>query len=381
MDFANTWLENMVKRLLCIVSSLNAGGAETFLMKNFREMDRSVYRLDFIVSENTNGIYEDEVRKLGGKIYEIPLRTKKPITAFIRIREIVKKNKYRYVLKMADTPKGITDVLAAKAGGAQIVSVRSCNSSAGETRLKKAIYSLIRPLFVRAADRMIAPSKLAAEYTFGKNQIKNVFILHNAINLNCYTFDEQKAKEIKKVLSIKDRPVVGHVGRFTEQKNHKFLLRVFAEIKKEKPETVLVLVGEGPLEENLKKDTLKYGLKNSVIFYGVTENISEVMSVFDVMVFPSLYEGLPNVIVEAQCIGIPCLISSKITDEVKLTELVHRIPLEKGEKVWAKKALDLLNIPIRSGKKELADCGYDIKKEISRFIRVTMEETDVRDGQ
>lgn len=342
-------------------------------MKIFREIDKSVYSFDFIVSENTNGIYEDEVRKLGGRIYEIPLRTKKPVDSFVKIFKIVHKNKYKYVLKMSDTPKGITDIIAAKIGGAKLISVRSCNSSANEGFVLNAVYTLIRPLFVRVIDRMIAPSKMAAEYTFGKRQLSNVTILHNAIDLDYYSYNEQKAEELKKNLNIVGRPVIGHVGRFTKQKNQEFLINIFYEIKKKKQDAVLILVGDGPLIDEIKQIAADYKITDSVFFYGITKDISNVMSMFDEIVFPSLYEGLPNVIVEAQCIGIPCLISSDITDEVRLTGLVHMMSLNETTAKWADKAIELLNAPKRTGRKELVVKGYDIKEEVSKFIKVTME--------
>lgn len=362
-----------MKRLLCIVSSLSAGGAETFLMKIFRKIDKSAYCLDFIVSENTNGIYEDEVKGLGGRVYEIPLRTKKPVSSFVEILKIVRKNKYKYVLKMCDTPKGITDIIAAKMGGARLISVRSCNSSTNEGPVLHAVYTLIRPLFVQMSDRMIAPSKMAAEYTFGKKQLKNVTILHNAIDLDYYSYNEQNAEELKKNLTIAGRPIIGHVGRFTKQKNQEFLIKIFYEIKKKKQDAVLVLIGDGPLIDEIKQIATDYKIIDSVIFYGVTKDIGNVMSMFDEIVFPSLYEGLPNVIVEAQCVGIPCLISSNITDEVRLTELVHMMPLNETTEKWADKAIELLNVPKKTRRKELAAKGYDIKEEVSKFIRATME--------
>lgn len=363
----------MKKRLLCIVSALSAGGAETLLMKMFREIDRSSYMLDFVVSENTNGIYEDEVRKLGGKIYEIPLRSRKPISAFIALINIVKKHKYQYVLKMSDTPKGIVDVIAVKIGGAKRVSVRSCNSSVGESFMMKILYNIIRPFFVKITDKMIAPSEIAAKYTFGYPQLSNVNILHNAINLDFYQKNDLKSMKIKKDLGIKCGPIFGHVGRFTPQKNHSFLLKVFRAIKRRIPSAVLILVGEGPLKEDIRNEAVGLAINDAVFFYGVTKDIVGVMSTFDAIIFPSLYEGLPNTIVEAQCMGIPCLISDSITDEIAITKLVKRLGLNDSVEQWAEEAIDLLDSQCQSEKETLSQKGYDIKKEILRFIEITME--------
>ncbi|MDY2911190.1 MAG: hypothetical protein SOT58_03940 [Agathobacter sp.] len=133
-----------MKRVLCIVSSLNTGGAETFLMKLYRTFDRERYQMDFVVNEV--GIYDEEVKNLGGKIYTTPLRTKHPINSFLALKRIVKENKYEYVLKLCDTPIGVIDVLAAKLGGARRVGVRSCNASANIGVLKRTVCFMLRPL-------------------------------------------------------------------------------------------------------------------------------------------------------------------------------------------------------------------------------------------
>ena len=158
------------KRLLCIVSSLDAGGAETFMMKIFRNLP-AAYKMDFIVSTDM-GYHEDEVCMLGGQIHRVSLRTKHPIKSFFEIRNIVKHNHYNFVLKLCDTPIGVFDLLAARAGGAKKLCVRSCNASSSENKVKHIIFAVLRPILNLVADVKLAPSVLAAEYTFGKAEVE-----------------------------------------------------------------------------------------------------------------------------------------------------------------------------------------------------------------
>ncbi len=363
-----------MKRLLCIVSSLDTGGAETFMMKIFRSLPEE-YKLDFIVSADT-GYYEDEVQHLGGIIYRVPLRTKYPLKTYRSIKNIVKDNKYERVLKLCDTPIGLFDLLACKAGGAKRICVRSCNASSDESRIKRVINNIIRPLFNRVATVKIAPSILAAEYTFGKKAVekKDVYFLHNAVDLNVYKYNPQGRKNIRREFGITEEQfVVGHIGRFNKQKNHSFLLDIFAEIKKNDKDSVLILVGDGEKEDDIRMKVTELELQDSVIFTGIRADIPELLSAMDIFVFPSFYEGMPNTVIEAQAAGLSCVISDTITKEVGITEAVKFQSIKTDPKEWIK------DILVHKGKNrwkteiDLQKHGYDIKQVWKEFVQLIFE--------
>ena len=365
------------KRLLCIVSSLNTGGAETFLMKIFRNLPEQ-YKLDFIVSAS-QGIYEEEVINLGGKIYRVPLRTEHPITTFYKILHVVKTNRYQFVLKLCDTPVGLYDIVAAKFGGAQQICVRSCNAGSENAKLKALVNILLRPFFNAIANVKIAPSELAANYTFGKRQVRkgNVRFIHNAIDLNMYMFSSEKRNIIRDEFCIQPQQrVIGHIGRFCKQKNHDFLIDIFAQIKQIEPNSILLLIGEGDDKHQIHEKAVQLGLEGNVIFAGVRKDIPDILSAIDILVFPSFYEGMPNVVIEAQASGLPCIISDTITKEVCITDLVSRISLNCSAYYWAiavinsytKERLTSPNLVL------LKEKGYDIKDEIGKFISIVFEE-------
>lgn len=360
-----------MKRLLCIVSSLDTGGAETFMMKIFRGLP-SEYKLDFIVSKNT-GFYEKEVLSLGGKIYRIPLRTKHPVKAFNAIKKIVRKNNYQYILKLCDTPIGFFDLLAAKKGGASKLCVRSCNASSEEGNLKALINKILRPFFNAITDVKIAPSKLAAEYTFGHKVVSNkqVVFLHNAVDLDVYCYDSQKRRKLREELHIgPEQLVVGHIGRFNYQKNHEFLIDIFSAIRSKRKDAMLLLVGDGEKKKEIVSKINRLGLAQNVILTGIRSDIPDLLSAMDVFVFPSFFEGMPNTIIEAQATGMPCVLSDAITKEAQITNLLKYLSLEESCEKWADVAIKSVLKEKINTKEDFIKEGYNIEYSISKLIEI-----------
>ncbi len=363
-----------MKRVLCIVSSLNTGGAETFLMKVFRRLPDG-YKMDFVVSA-TGGYYEPEVERLGGRVFAVPLRTKEPVKVFKELKRITKENKYNAVLKLCDTPIGYLDILAAKRGGATRLCVRSCNASSSERKTMKAVNNFLRPAFNKLANVKIAPSDLAAEYTFGKKQVEkgNVHFLHNAVDLDVFRYGEEERAVTKRELGIEDKLVIGHIGRFNHQKNHDFLLDIFKEIKKKNENAALLLVGKGELESQIKEKIARLGLEESVVFTGVRSDIPALLSAMDVFVFPSFYEGMPNTVIEAQATGLPCVIADTITREANVTGLVEYLPLSASADEWAECAIVAADRERIDTKQMFIDNKYDIESTVSSFIELVFGE-------
>lgn len=171
----------------------------------------------------------------------------------------------------------------------------------------------------------------------------------------------------------KDMFVVGHVGRLCNQKNHAKILNVFAEIKKEKQNSILLLVGVGELEAEIKEKTEKFGLNDSVILLGTRNDIPDLLMAFDVMVFPSFYEGLPNSIIEAQATSLPCIISDTISKEVKITDRVVALSLDKSDSYWAKVVLDKSTEERKDMCKEITEAGFSIYDTTNRLLDILKE--------
>lgn len=357
-----------MKRLLCILSSLDTGGAETFMMKIFRSLPED-YKIDFIVSAKT-GFYEKEVAELGGRIFRVPLRTKHPIKTFKAIYDVVKQNRYTHILKLCDTPIGLYDLLAAKMGGAKVLCVRSCNAGSSTSKLGAMVNDFLRAFFNYMADVKLAPSRLAAEFTFGKAEVETgkVNFIHNGVDLNVYKYDEENRRKVRREFGIADEQlVVGHIGRFNQQKNHKFLIEVFAEILSQKPNALLMLVGDGEKKSEIKEQIKSLGIEESVIFAGIRSDVPALLSAMDVFVFPSFYEGMPNTVIEAQATGLPCVIADTITEEAGFTGLVVYLSLSVSPHEWANNVMASYKKGRIDTHNEFIKYAYDIDSVKNNF--------------
>lgn len=365
-----------MKRLLCIISSMNSGGAETFLMKVYRKLDRSKYQMDFCINVKEECYYNQEIRKLGGKIFYVPPKSESTKEFKKQLSALIKKEKYDYVLRLASNAAGFMDLKIAKKAGVSICSARSCNSSSGKSLAVKVAHRMGRILYSKYVDVKFAPSDLAAAYTFGKQAVKRgeVAALHNAVDLNVYKFYPEERERIREEFGIKDRLVIGHVGRFMAQKNHSFLLDIFYEIKKKNGNAVLLLVGgNGNLEDQIRQKVIDLGLAQNVIFTGIRSDVPQMMSAMDVFVMPSFFEGMPNTVIEAQATGLPCVISDTITREANITGLVEYLPLTEPQ-TWANHALEAANKERIDTKQIFINEKYDIESTVAHFVKLVFGE-------
>lgn len=364
-----------MKRLLCIVGSMNAGGAETFLMKIYRKLDKTKYQMDFAVATKDKGFYDDEILKMGGKIFHITPKSEGFFKNFNSIKKLVHDEGYASVLRTSQHSLSALELFAAKLGGAKKRVFRSSNSNTTtgtgfDVKLHK--FCAFMPRYF--ANIRIAPSTEAAEFMFGPGCIANgtASLLHNGVDLSVYCFSEQNRVNVRKELGIEDRLVIGHVGRFNQQKNHEKLIEVFNSILKYRPDAVLVLVGQGEKEEIVKNLVKELCISDKVIFTGVRDDVPRLLSGMDVFVFPSLYEGMPNTVIEAQATGLPCLISDTITMEAKVTDLVRQQSLKDSNEVWAQSVVEITANTVNRAiyNSMMKQQGYDVEDCVSQFTRI-----------
>ena len=357
-----------MKRLLCIVGSMNAGGAETFLMKIYRELDKEKYQMDFCVAEQKKNFYEDEIKKMGGKMYRIVPKSKNPIKNFAQIKKIVQEGKYNHVLRISQNSLSSIDLLAARLGGAQKLALRSSNSNNCGGKLNLFFHYLFRPISNRIANIKVAPSIEAAQYMFGNKNLQNgkVVFIHNALNFDDYKLNKQKRNQLREELNIDKNIVIGHVGRLNYQKNHKFLLNVFAKYHEIEPEAILICVGTGELKQELMEYTKKLQIVEFVKFLDARADVNELYSAMDLYVFPSLFEGMPNTVIEAQANGLDCIISSTITKEANITGCVKYLTLGNTEQ-WVE-AIKNSDKTHKDYKECFVEKRYDIQSVVLDFI-------------
>jgi len=358
-----------MKRLLCIVSSMDRGGAETFLMKVYRCLDRTKYQMDFCVSKSEKGFYDDEIKSLGGKIYVVSPKSKKPLKSFFQIKKIVKENKYNSVLRTSQQSLATIDLIAARCGGAKKLIYRSSNANITGGGLKKFLNKLFSFLPKIVPNVKVAPSTEAAEFVFGKNSVKNgeVTILPNGVDYDKFKINFETREKLRKELGVEDRIVFGHIGRFNIQKNHSFLLEIFKEVSKSIENAVLVIIGEGELEQEIKDKVISLKLNDKVKILEPQSNINEYLMAFDMLIFPSFFEGMPNVVIEAQATGLRCVISDTITREAEITNLLTYVDLKEDVKKWSDIILSQIYYTKQTHEKEFSEKGYIIRDAIDLY--------------
>lgn len=355
---------------------MNAGGAETFLMKLYRNIDLTQYQMDFCINVKEKCFYEDEILSMGGRIFRIPSKSGNLKDFKRQLTDIVKNNGYERVLRITSSSMGFMDLKIAKKAGAKVCCARSSNSSDGGSLKSKLVHILGHILYSKYVDIAIAPSDLAAIYTFGESVYRSgkVSIIHNAVDLNVFFFDEVQRVSIRQELGISDdTKVFGHVGRFSEQKNHMFLADIFKCIHDINPNTKFLLVGDGSLRNDLENKIKALSIDDCVIFLGIRSDIAKILSAMDVFVFPSFYEGMPNTVIEAQATGLPCIISDTITKEADITGLVEFFSLREPAHAWAAKSISMCRDFRIDSTSIFVDQKYDIQSVVKEFEGLLFE--------
>ena len=259
----------------------------------------------------------------------------------------------------------MTNIIGAKLGGVQYITIHSHNAGFGAAGNGiRFISKILKPLIPLFCDNFYGCSELAARFLFPRSIIESgrCSVLPNGIDLEKYDYNEAVRREIRKKLNLEGKYVVGHAGRFTDQKNHSFLLDIFQAVHRKNPNTVLLLFGVGELQEAMKNKARTLGIEDAVIFYGASNEMNKMWQAMDVFVMPSLHEGLPVTGVEAQASGLPCVFSDAITKEVGLTSNTEFLSLQEKPDVWAEHVLKYINVQRKSERKILEQAGYDIQQ-------------------
>ena len=322
-------------RVAQIIGKWLGGGVESVVMNYYRHIDRTKIQFDFICDEDSTNIPYGEIEKMGGKVILIP-PYQKVFKYHKKLKEVLKSGGYKIVHSHINT-LSVFSLFAAKCARVPVRIAHSHSTTNKKEKKKNLLKQVLRPFSKVFATDYMCCSELAGRWLFGNKEYDNgnVYLLNNAIDLDKFKYDEEKRKEKRKELNIEDSTlVIGHVGRFAEQKNHRFLIDIFNEVHKQKENSILLLAGQGPLMEEMKEKVRNLGLEKNVKFLGQRNDINELYQAFDVFCLPSLYEGLGMVAVEAQVSGLLCFVSTEIPEIAKVTEKIVFINLENNIKTW-----------------------------------------------
>ena len=347
-------------KVLQVVTYMQRGGLETMLMNYYRNIDRSKIQFDFLVHREFEADYDSEILELGGKIHRLPALNPFGAEYIRKLDQFYKEHpEYKIVHSHLDCLAGIPLKYAKKNGVP--VRIAHAHNSNQTKNWKYPIKLFFRENITKYANHLFACSREAGKWMF---RTDNFNVLNNSIDAKEYIYNEKIRRKVRKELCIDQSAlVIGHVGRFSEQKNHRFLADIFKKIVELHPNSILLLVGDGELQQEIRKKVQKEKIKDRVIFTGVRSDVAELLQAMDVFVFPSLFEGLPVVLIEAQAAGLPCLISERVSDECeKVKELVRQLRLDSGVRQWAEATLQCGGIRRRNTLKEIQKAGFDIQR-------------------
>lgn len=356
-------------RVLHIVRKMDIGGVQMMLMNYYRNIDRNLVQFDFVVQGEASGYFDDEIVSLGGNIYHVSSIKELP-EYYFELYKLLKNNQFD-IVHVHHNYANFHGLLIAFFAGVKVRISHSHNTPPENRIIKKVIKRVLRVFINLISTNRFACSKVAFEWLYGskfKIGNSNDYIINNAIDVSKFMFDEHTREVVRSELDISNDIVIGHIGSFSDQKNHRFIIKIFTEIQRINSNSSLLLVGDGPLKEHIKNEIDKLGLRKKVKFMGNRNDVNKLLQAFDVFIFPSLYEGLGIVLVEAQSSGVICIASDTITKEVALTDLVSYKSLSDDPKEWAEQIINSVNLKKRIDRSsEIRKNGYDILQESKRL--------------
>ncbi len=359
--------------ILHVLGGVNLGGAESRIMDLYRHMDRDRIQFDFLVHTDEKGYYEEEIARLGGKIFRIPrfrlynfFSYKRAVKAFFAAH-----SEFQVVQGHMTSTAAVYLPIAKRTGVP--VTIAHARSAGVDKGIKGIVTRFMRRNLSQKADYLFACSGMAALSVFGKSAVeqgKTVFI-PNAVETSLFAYNEKKREEMRRKLGLEDNYVIGHVGRFHYAKNHEYLLQVFAQLceygqstpgqqGESVPDYTLILIGEGGGMDAVKRFAEELGIRDRVHFLGNRSHIYDYYQAMDYFVYPSRYEGLPGAVIEAQTAGLRCLMSDSICNEAVVTDLVHAMSISDSPDKWAEYIRKTGNYERRSHAGEVERAGFDV---------------------
>ncbi len=355
------------KRILVYGMTDNRGGIESYIMNFYRHIDKEKLTFDFIIDFKEMA-YEHEVTAAGSKVLKIHPKSKHPIGHLASFYKILKNHPeydtvYFNILNASSAYSMVVPFLLRRT-----IIVHSHNGSNDNMKLHKVFKNLLNFF----ADKRLACSELAARYMFGDKYVDKgkVTVINNAICVDDFTFNPEERFNKRKELGLCDEFAVLHVGRMENQKNPMYLLDIFGELLSLEPSAVLIYVGTGSMEDEVKNRAREKGISENIKFLGMRNDVSELMQAADVFLLPSKYEGLPIVAIEAQTSDLQCFLSKNISLEAKITENVHFISIDALPSVWADEIIKFDRSERKSLNMEIEQAGYDIEKETDNLVKI-----------
>lgn len=369
-----------IKVLQVNAGSGNFGGVSAMIFEIFKYIDKEKFQFDFLSPKlTTYELKREEIEKNGGNIIELKVKGNilvQKIQIYKKLKKILKQKNYNIVhINSGAFFFNLQIAMICKLSKVPKIIVHSHNALNPNKKIKKILIKLFKPTLNLFATDFLTCSNKAANAMFTKKMIlkNNVKFIPNGIETQKFRFDKNIRNKYRKNLDVEDKFVIGHVGRFMEQKNHKFLIDVFYDYQKKHKKSCLILVGEGELKEDIENYTKSLGIMEKVKFLGLRDDVSNLMMAFDIFILPSLHEGLPVVGVEAQASGLPTIFSSNITKEVQILKSVEFLSLKSPKNIWSNAIEKLKELDRENAYKQVIKQGFDIKETVKRIEKIYLD--------
>lgn len=350
-------------RVAQMMTDMNYGGVEMVVMNYYRHIDRSRVQFDFFALEGSTLPQREEIERLGGRVYVVPKYTRLPQYEQEIIR-LFQQNGYRIVHSHMNTLSVFSLWGAKRAGVPNRIAHNHSTAGKGEGA-KNAMKYLLRPFAAVYPTRLCACSETAGRWLYGKKPFR---VFNNAIETGRFVYDPAVREAVRRELGLGDRLVLGHIGRFCYAKNHEFLLDVMAQVRRLRPDAVLLLIGEGEGEADVRRKAEALGLRDAVHFLGRQSDPAKFYQAMDAFVLPSRYEGLGIVLIEAQAASLPVICSSEVPQEAKILSSMRYLSLQDPPAVWAAAAVQAAEQEKRRDTTaELRQAGFDIGTEAKKL--------------
>ena len=359
-------------RVLHVMASMRRAGAQTYVMNVYRHLDRERVQFDFVVHDRHEEDYDAEIRSLGGRLFYVDRYKGVNHWAYKKQwqRHFDGHPEHRIVHSHVRSTASIILRIAKDCGRKTIAHSHNTRSGTGFIGLAKRV---LESQIGYSSDELLACSDSAGRWLYGKEVVRknNYRVFKNAIDPSVFAFNKEVREEARVRIGVSNGElVVGHVGRFHPQKNHKFLLKIFKQLVKRVPGARLLMIGDGELRDEIQRQVAESGLEETVIMAGARSDVADLLQAMDVFVFPSIYEGLPVTLIEAQAAGLACVLSDRITEEVAITDLVRFVPLEDSTDTWVDSIIEAGRRQRKQNVGEIAKAGYDVRRvsgEIQEF--------------
>ncbi|ERJ94498.1 glycosyltransferase family 1 protein [Treponema lecithinolyticum] len=348
-------------RVAQIIGKAVISGVDSVVMNYYRHIDRSRVQFDFFMDGYDKTLIDEEILDLGGRIIKLEPYEKSMLTNIKQCRAVFEKNGYSIVHSHLNTLSVFPLYAAYRAKVPVRIAHNHSTTSRGEFK-RNMIKQMLRPFSKTFATHYAACAEYPGRWLFGAKAVRaeKVRLIKNAVDTERFYPNLAGAERIRKEFGLENRFIVGHVGRFVFPKNHEFIVRVFAEAYRQNKNTALLLVGTGELEADIRRLVKELGIENAVFFAGLRRDIPDFLNAFDVFFLPSRYEGMPVVGIEAQAVGLPCLMSDAVPQDTAITPLVSFFPLNVGINEWAQKLLSYEHKQKKAYPDLIRNSGFDI---------------------